>query len=243
MSGHSKWSTIKHQKAAADQKRGKVFSRVAKAISIAVKEGKSGDSESNPRLRLAIEQAKTVNMPKENIKRAIEKGLGRGEGGDLQTVMYEGFGPQKVAIVVECITDNKNRTGAEIKSFFERGGGNLGAPGSASYLFEKKGLILIEKKRDVQEQILQLIDLGIEDIGEDETLIEVYTKAEQLEELKEKIEKAGFVIKEAGLALKPVNLIALEEPEKKQKVLKFLEELDDLEDVQKVYCNADFILK
>lgn len=243
MSGHSKWSTIKHQKAVADQKRGKIFSKIAKAISIAVKEGKSGDPENNPRLRLVIEQAKSVNMPKTNIKRAIERGLGRGEGGELQTIVYEGFGPEKVAIVVECVTDNKNRTAAEIKSFFEKKGGGLGAPGSASYLFEKKGLILVEKEKDVQEQLLKLIDLGVEDVEEDEVLIEVYTKPEQLEETKERIEKVGFVVKEASLALKPITLIPIEKPVRREKVLSFLKELEDFDDVQKVYCNADFIFK
>ena len=241
MSGHSKWSTIKHQKATADQRRGKVFSKMAKAISVAVKDGQSGNPEKNSRLRLIIEQAKSVNMPKQNIQRAIERGLGRGEAAALETIFYEGFGPERIAVVVECVTDNKNRTGSEIKSFFERGGGNLGAPRSASYLFEKKGLILIEKGRDTQKQILKLIDLGIEDVEEDEFLIEVYTKAEELEKFKREIEKMGFIIKEASLALKAKTLIPIENKEKKEKILKFLEGLENLEDTQRVYCNTDFI--
>jgi len=241
LSGHSKWSTIKHQKATADQKRGKVFSKVAKAISVAAKDGQSGDPGKNSRLRLVIEQAKSVNMPKQNIQRAIERGLGRGEGAGLETIFYEGFGPERIAVVVECVTDNKNRTTSEVKSFFERGGGNLGAPRSASYLFEKKGLILVEKKKDAQEQILKLIDLGIEDIEEDELLIEVYTKAEELEKFKNEMEKLGFIIKEASLVLKAKTFIPIENKEKKEKILKFLEGLEDLEDTQKVYCNADFI--
>lgn len=242
MSGHSKWSTIKHQKAATDQRRGKVFSKIAKVISVAAKESQSDNPEKNARLRLAIEQAKSVNMPKDNIKRAIQRGLGGGEGVNLETIIYEGFGPERVALVAECVTDNKNRTGSEIKSFFERGGGSLGAPGSTSYLFEKKGLILVQKEKDSQEQILKLIDLGIEDVEEDEFLIEVYTKAEQWEKFKKKIEKAGFTIKEASLALRPKILIPIENREKKEKILKFLEGLEDLDDVQKVYCNADFIV-
>jgi len=242
MSGHSKWSTIKHQKAVADQKRGKVFSKMAKAITVIVKESQSGDSEKNPRLRLVIEQAKSVNMPKQNIQRAIERGLGSGEGSSLETIIYEGFGPERIAIIVECVTDNKNRTGSEVKSLIEKGGGSLGSPGSASYLFEKKGLILVKKKEDTEQQILTLIDLGIEDVEEDEFLIEVYTKAEQLQEFKKKIEQEGFTIKEASLALKPKTFIAIENKEKMEKILKFLEGLENLDDTQKVYCNADFVI-
>ena len=223
MSGHSKWSTIKHQKATTDQKRGRVFSKLAKAISVVAKDSQSGDPEKNPSLRLIIEQAKSVNMPKQNIQRAIERGLGKGGGADLETIFYEGFGPERIAVVVECITDNKNRTTSEVKSFFERGGGNLGAPRSASYLFEKKGLILVEKGKDLQEQILKLIDLGIEDIEEDEFLIEVYTKTEELEKFKKEIKKMGFVIKEASLALRAKNLMPIKDKEKKEKILKFLE--------------------
>lgn len=215
---------------------------MAKAISIAAKDGQSGDPEKNPRLRLVIEQAKSANMPKQNIQRAIKRGLGREGGAGLETVSYEGFGPEKIAVVVECVTNNKNRTASEVKSFFERGGGNLGAPRSASYLFEKKGLILIKKGKDLQEQILKLIDLGVEDIEEDEFLIEVYTKAEELEKFKKEIGKMGFIIKEASLALKPKNLISIKDKEKKKKILKFLEGLEDLEDTQKVYCNAEFIV-
>jgi len=242
MSGHSKWSTIKHQKAVADKKRGKIFSKMAKAISVVVKESQSGDPDKNPRLRLAIEQAKSVNMPKNNIKRAIERGLGGGDGARLEEINYEGFGPERVAVVVECVTDNKNRAGSEVKSFFDRGGGNLGSPGSTSYLFEKKGLILIEKGKDSEEQLLKLIDLGVEDVEEDEFLIEVYTKPDQLEEFKKKIEELGFTIKEARLDLKPKVLVPIEDEAKKEKIIKFLEGLEDLDDTQKVYCNVDFII-
>ncbi len=240
MSGHSKWSTIKHQKAAADQKRGKSFSKIAKAIAVAVKEGGGGDPSSNAKLRLAMEQAKAVNMPKDNVKRAIEKGLGQASGGNLETVVYEGFGPEKIAVVIECITDNKNRIGSEIKSFFERKGGGLGTPGSATYLFEKKGLIFLQKDQNVEEQMLKLMDLGIEDVEEGD-LIEVYTKPEALEVVKTKIKEAGFVIKEASLSLMAKTLIPIQDERKKKKVIVFLQELDDFDDVQKIYCNADFV--
>jgi len=240
LSGHSKWSTIKHQKAAADQKRGKSFSKIAKAIAVAVKEGGGGDPSSNAKLRLAMEQAKAVNMPKDNVKRAIEKGLGQASGGNLETVVYEGFGPEKIAVVIECITDNKNRIGSEIKSFFERKGGGLGTPGSATYLFEKKGLIFLQKDQNVEEQMLKLMDLGIEDVEEGD-LIEVYTKPEALEVVKTKIKEAGFVIKEASLSLMAKTLIPIQDERKKKKVIVFLQELDDFDDVQKIYCNADFV--
>jgi YebC/PmpR family DNA-binding regulatory protein len=241
LSGHSKWSTIKHQKAVADQRRGKLFSKISKAISVAAKEGRSADPEANPRLRLAMEQARAVNMPKENIKRAIERGIGKGKGSGLETITYEGFGPEKVAVVIECVTDNKNRTGAEIKSFFERKGGHLGAPGSANYLFKKKGLILVKKAAEAEKQMLQLIDLGIEDVEEEKELIEIYTRPEELEAVKKKIAELGFDIQEASLTLKPTTPLSLEDEEKKNKVLSFLKQLDDFDDVQKIYCNADFI--
>lgn len=240
MSGHSKWSTIKHQKSIADAKKGKIFSKIAKAITIAVREGKSAEPENNPRLRLAIEQAKTVNMPKENIKRAIDRGLGKGSESALEAVVYEGYGPEKAALIIECITDNKNRTAAEIKSFFERFGGRLGAPGSVSYLFQKKGMILIVKEGDFESQALKLIDLGIDDFEESNGFVEVYTKVEKVEKLRQKIIESGFKIKESGLVYKPLNLLIIDDKEKKEKVLNFLNKLDEMDDVQRIFCNVDF---
>ncbi|MFC1711253.1 YebC/PmpR family DNA-binding transcriptional regulator [Patescibacteria group bacterium] len=243
MSGHSKWSTIKHQKAITDKKRGNIFSKVAKVITVAVKEGGGGDPDINAKLRLAIEQAKSVNMPKDNIKRAIERGLGKGEGSNLQTVIYEGYGPEKTAVIVEAVTDNKNRTGAEIKTVFDRGGGGLGAPGSALYLFSKKGLILVEKSNDLEEQMLSLIDLGAEDVEDGESSIEVYTNPSELDVVKNKITKAGFKLLQADIIYKPNTLISIQDPDKQNKLTSFLEKLEDLDDVQNVYCNLDFILK
>jgi YebC/PmpR family DNA-binding regulatory protein len=241
MSGHSKWSTIKHAKGAADAKRGKMFSKVGRAIAIAVKEGGSDNPESNAHLRLAIEQARAINMPKDNIKRAIDRGAGRGGSGVLETITYEGFGPEKTAIIVECVTDNRNRTTSEIKSFFEKGGGNLGSPGSTAYLFQKCGFILAAKtSQDTQADLLKLIDLGVEDVEEAGDLIEVYTKPEQLEEFKGKIAAAGFNVKEASLTFKPVSVMTISDSRQKERILNFLQDLDDFEDVQKVYCNADF---
>jgi YebC/PmpR family DNA-binding regulatory protein len=242
MSGHSKWSTIKHQKGTADVKRGKAFSKIGRAISVAVKEGGGTTPESNARLRLAIEQARAINMPKDNIKRAIDKGAGIAGTGILETVTYEGFGPEKIAVIIDCVTDNKNRTSSEIKSYLERVGGNLGSPGSCSYLFQKKGIIILDKtSENSQEEILKLIDLGVDDVEEDGSLIEVYSKPEELEKLKNKIIAAGFIIKEASLTFKPLTLIDISNPDKKKKILSFLESLDDFDDVQKIYCNVNFL--
>lgn len=240
MSGHSKWSTIKHKKELTDKKKGKAFSKVAKAISIAVKEGKGGDPQTNPRLRLAIEQARAVNMPKDNIKRAIERGLGKEGEGNLETIIYEGFGPVKTMIIVECITDNKNRTTSEIKSFFERVGGGLGSPGSVSYLFQRKGMILIAKDKDVENQILKLIDLAIEDVEEAEEGLIVFTKPEDLSSFREQIEKSGFNIKKFNLEWFPKAPLIIKDVTTKEKIINFLNRLEEREDVQKVYCNADF---
>ncbi|HUV47316.1 MAG TPA: YebC/PmpR family DNA-binding transcriptional regulator, partial [Candidatus Bathyarchaeia archaeon] len=207
----------------------------------AVKEGGSADPNSNAHLRMIIEQARSINMPKQNIQKAMEKGLGKEAGGALESVTYEGFGPEKVAVVIECITDNKNRTGAEIRSFFERKGGGLTKPGAVIYLFKNRGLILIEKTVGSEEQILKLIDLGIEDVEESSNLIEVYTQPENLQLTKTKIRKAGFVIKEASLSLKPTVLIPITKEEIRKKILSFLDELDEFDEVQKIYCNADFV--
>jgi len=240
MSGHSKWSTIKHQKASEDQKRGRVFSKLAKAITVAVKERANGDPNTNAKLRLIMEQAKQANMPRDNIQRAIDRGLGKGEGAQLETVLYEGFGPDRVAVVIECVTDSRNRTTSEIKAFLERTGGSLGAPGSTNYLFEKKGLILIKKNQNLEEQMLKLMDLGIDDIDEGEKTIEAYTRANELDSLKDKIQTAGFSIEGLGLILKAKTVVPIE-GDKREKIIQFLSGLDELEDVQKVYCNADFI--
>jgi len=238
MSGHSKWSTIKHQKGVEDKKRGKLFSKLGKAISIAAREG-GDDVGTNVRLRFTIEQAKQANMPKVNIQRAIEKGAGKGKEGQLEEITYEGFGPEKICVIVECITDNKNRTAAEIKSFFEKRGGGLGSPGSVSYLFKRKGLIVLEKEKDWEDQALQLIDLGAEDFEEDEKMVHLYVKPSKLEEIKLKLNKAGFKIEKTEFSLEAETLVPLVNPEKKEKVLGFLNQLDDLDDVQKVYCNVD----
>jgi len=237
MSGHSKWSTIKHKKALLDNRRGQVFTKLAKGITLAAKSG-GVDLETNFKLRLAVEKAKQFNMPKKNIDRAIEKGSGSGTGNELFEALYEGYGPGKIAIMVEVATDNKNRTVSEIKKIFEKSGGVLGQPGSVGFLFKRTGRISVKGKGDSQDQMLELIDLGVEDIETVEGEIEILIEASLLAEMKRKIEKAGFEVKEAELIYHPDNLLNLDSGVK-EKAINFLEVLDQLDDVQNIFTNLD----
>lgn len=234
MSGHSKWSTIKHKKEATDHKRGQIFTKLVRAITVAVRDG-GPDIESNFKLRLAVEKARQVNMPKVNIDRAIEKGIGAGDQRFMEAV-YEGFGPGSTAMIIEVLTDNKNRTVSELKKIFERSGGSLGQPGSVSFLFDKKGRLVLEKKTDVDEQMLKLIDMGVDEVLEIETGIEVITPVNQLDQIKSKTEAEGFLIKEARLVYLAKNYLNLDGTII-LKVKSLLESLDDLDDVQEVYTN------
>lgn len=236
MSGHSKWSTIKRQKEANDAKRGQLFSKIARAITLAAKQG-GANPDSNIRLRAIIEKAKQVNMPKDNIERAIERGSA---ADNLQEIVYEGYGPDGVPIIVETATDNKNRTAQEVKNIFTKGGGSLGGPGSVSFQFEKVGQILVKKGQDPQNTMLELIDLGVEDIEEAEDGIQIYTKPEDLFDTKKRIEEKGLEAVEAELAFRPKNPVKIEDDTKSQKILKLLDNLDDYDDVQKVYAGVDF---
>lgn len=235
MSGHSHASTIKRDKELTDQARGRVFSKLIKEIAIAARDGV--DPETNFKLRLVIEKAKQANMPKDNIIRALKKGSGELESGKWEGITYEGYGPFGVGVIVETVTDNRNRISQELKNIFERAGGSIASPGSVSFQFKKTGVIKIEKATDVDKQILQLIDLGVEDVKEEQGTIEVITKPEQLKEIKEKIEKEGFRVNELELIMQPANFISFTEPQKVEKVLKFIEGLEENDDVQKVYTN------
>ncbi len=237
MSGHSKWSTIKRQKETKDQARGKIFSKLAKSISVAVKSGGGPNPDSNYKLRIVIETARAANMPKGNIERAISRAAS--EAANIEEVAYEGFGPGGIGIIVEAVTDNRNRTGQEIKNIFERGGGSF-APGALSHIFAQKGFILVEKKGKTDEQILKLIDLGVEDVEEGEDGIEVYTPPAKLFEEKKNLEQAGFRVKESGLVQKPKTLVPIEAGDS-QKAMALLHALEDHEDVEDVYTNADII--
>ncbi len=243
MSGHSKWSTIKRQKGTADIKRGQAFTKLANVITIAVKAGGSGDPGANPRLRTVLEEAKSLNMPKDNIQRAIDRGMAplrQGSAG-LEEVIYEGFGPGKVAFYLEGITDNKLRTLQEIKSIFEKSGGSLGGQGSVAYMFEKKGEIKVKSKKEKEEDMLTLIDLGAEDV---EDYLEdniqkylVYTEGNKIAEVSTKITQSGFEIESAEIVMKPNILQKIDDPELIKKVIEFAGKLEEMDDIQKVYDN------
>lgn len=244
MSGHSKWSTIKRAKGAADAKRGLTFTKVGNAITIAAKLGGSGDAESNPRLRMALEEARSVNMPKENIQRAIDRGLGKLPGQTLEEVVYEGFGPSKVAFLVEVVTDNKLRTLQEMKNLFDRSGGALGGSGSTAYMFNKIGEIKIASKGgDKQEEELELIDAGAEDVEEfqDESSLKylVYTVVTALPTVTDNLKVRGFSVESSIAIMKPTITVEITEKEKADQVINFMEKLESHDDIQKVYANFD----
>lgn len=219
MSGHSKWSSIKHKKGAADAKRGKIFTKLIKEITVAARMG-GGDPDGNPRLRSAIAVAKAENMPKENIERGIKKGTGELEGVSYEEANYEGYGPGGVAVLIDCLTDNKNRTVADIKHLFERHGGNLGEPGCVAWMFEQKGLIVFDKDKVDEEVLFDLaLEAGAEDVREEETEFEVITEPSDLESVKQAIDDAGLSYTLAEVTKIPKNTIKVE-GKKAQQTLK-----------------------
>ena len=239
MSGHSKWSTIKHKKGAADAKRGKVFTRVIKEMSVAARLG-GGDIEANPRLRAAVAEAKANNMPKDNIDRAIKRGTGEIEGVAYEEITYEGYGPGGVAVMVETMTDNTNRTTPEIRHIFEKAGGNLGTPGSVRFQFEKKGYFSVEKKAVGEDKLMEIVlEAGADDLlANDPDAFEVYTSPETFEAVRHALEKNRIATVEAKLDMIPSNYVSLDESKARQ-VLKLLDLLDEQDDVQNVYTNFD----
>lgn len=241
MSGHSKWSQIKRQKGVADIKRGKIFTKMANAIIVAIRDGKSGDPDANFKLRLAIEQARSVNMPKENIQRAIERGLGKsGVSGDLDEVIYEGFGPGKVAIIIEALTDNRNRTTSEIKKIFELSGGTLTSPGSISWMFADGGVIVVPKNGKRIEEIFDLaVEAGAEDVEDAGNSVEIYTKPQELEIVKKAMIAKGLNPSSAQITKKPSSMVEVNGQDTAKKILNLMEKLEEQDDVQKVYSNFD----
>jgi YebC/PmpR family DNA-binding regulatory protein len=238
MSGHSKWSSIKHKKGAVDAKRGKIFTRLIKEITVAARMA-GGDPDGNPRLRSAIAAAKAENMPKENIERAIKKGTGELEGVAYEEANYEGYGPGGVAVLVDCLTDNKNRAVADLKHLFERNGGSLGEPGCVAWMFEKKGLIVFERDRVDEEQLLALaLESGAEDVREDETQFEVITDPYDFEEVKKAIDVAKLPYTLSEITMIPKNTVKVE-GKKAQQMLNLIQGLEDNEDVSNVYANFD----
>jgi YebC/PmpR family DNA-binding regulatory protein len=239
MSGHSKWSTIKHKKGAADAKRGKIFTRIIKEMTIAARLG-GGDPDGNPRLRAAIAEAKANNMPKDNIDRAVKRGTGEIEGVTYEEVTYEGYGPGGVAVIVDALTDNGNRTTPEIRHIFEKNGGNLGTPGSVKFQFEKKGYFAIEKKTVGEDKLMEIaLEAGADDLQtEDAEIYEIYTALETFEPVRQALEANKIATVEAKLDMVPSTMVAVDDQKAKQ-VMRLLEMLDDHDDVQNVFSNFD----
>lgn len=241
MSGHSKWSTIKRQKGVTDARRGREFTKLGNAITIAVREGGgSGDPASNFKLRLTMDQARAANMPKENIQRAIDRGLGKGgSGGQLETVDYEGYGPGKVAVIIEAVTDNRNRTSSEIRGVVEKNGGTFASSGAVSWMFKDCGLIGVAKDGKFDEIFEASVDAGAEDVEEAGDSVEVYTKPADLDRVKKSLEEKGLKVLSAELYKKPTTTVEITDAEVAKKLLSFVEKLEDVDDVSKVYANFD----
>lgn len=238
MSGHSKWATIKHKKAALDAKRGKLFTRLIKEITIAARSG--GDPDANPRLRTAVLAAKAVSMPAENIKRAIQRGTGELEGGVIEEIMFEGYGPGGVAIMVASATDNRNRTVSEIRHLFSKNGGNLGELGSVSWMFERKSQILIEKDKATEDQLMELaLEAGADDVKLEGDHWEILAAPEAHHAVLEALEKASIPTASAEIGMVPKNLVEVD-AKHLPGVMKLMEALEEHDDVQNVYTNADF---
>ncbi len=239
MSGHSKWATIKRKKAALDAKRGKIFTKLIKELTIAAREG-GGDPAGNPRLRLAIDNAKAANMPLDNIERAIKKATGELEGVTYYELTYEGYGPSGVAVLVEVATDNKNRTVAEVRHAFSKSGGSLGESGSVAWMFDRKGVISLPKQKLSEDKIMEIvIDAGADDFQVEEEFYEVQTSLEDFETVRKTLLDKNIEIENASLQWIAKNLISVS-GEDAEKVMKLIESLEDLDDVQNVYSNADF---
>lgn len=240
MAGHSKWAQIKHKKAQVDAKKGKIFTKIVKEISVAARLG-GGDPEKNPRLRLAIDRAREVNMPSDNIKRAIMKGTGELPGTSYEEIVYEGYGPGGVALLIEVMTDNKNRTVSEIRHLLSKHGGSLGETGCVSWIFEKKGYILVDKKAVDEDTLLSVaLDAGVDDLKNDEKEdnYEIIVPPDKLKEVKNAIEQAGINVSMAEVTMLPKNYVPVEGSVAEQ-MIKLMEALEEHDDVQNVYANFD----
>ncbi len=239
MSGHSKWHTIKHKKGALDAKRGKIFTKLIKEITVAARTGGSGDVEANARLRKAVTDAKAQNMPNDTIDRAIKRGTGELEGVNYEEITYEGYGIGGVAVLVETMTDNRNRTVAEIRHLFSKNGGNLGEAGSVAWMFDKKGLIIVDKAAKSEDELFEIaIEAGADDVKDEGDVFEIYTAPENFDAVDAAIKAAGIEPQASEIAQVPQNYIKLEGADAKQ-MLKLYEAIDDNEDVQKVHANFD----
>jgi YebC/PmpR family DNA-binding regulatory protein len=240
MSGHSKWANIKHKKAAKDAKRGKIFTRLAKEITIAAREG-GGDVDANPRLRLAVLNAKAENVPADNIKRAIQKGTGEIEGAVYEEIVYEGYAPFGVAIILETVTDNRNRTFPEIRSQFGKLGGSIGEPGSVAWNFDRKGVIKIKTNGKSEDDLMEIVlESGAEDLEFDEDISRIITDFESLTSVYKFCEEKKLEIAESKFEYIPKNTIMIDKINDARKVMKFIDTIEDLDDVQNIYANNEF---
>jgi YebC/PmpR family DNA-binding regulatory protein len=240
LSGHSKWSSIKHKKGAADAKRGKLFSKLSRAIIVAAKEG-GPDPGGNLALQNAIEKARSYSMPKDNIERAIAKGSGEGaDAAAFETVIYEGYGPEGVAVIVEALTDNRNRTASDVRHSFTRHGGSLGATGAVAWQFERRGVVVVPADGvDEEELFMAAADAGADDVERDGDVFQVTSAPDALAAVREAIEGAGFAVDSAELSLIPKNTVAVEDEGSAKRVMRLIEDLEDNDDVQEVYANFD----
>ncbi|WP_411277124.1 YebC/PmpR family DNA-binding transcriptional regulator [Gaiella sp.] len=240
MSGHSKWSTIKHKKGAADAKRGQLFTKLSRAIMVAAKDGGT-DPATNMSLANAIDKARSYSMPKDNIDRAIAKGAGEGsDGTTFETVVYEGYGPEGVAVIVEALTDNRNRTAADVRHLFSKHGGNLGATGAVAWQFERRGVVLVSAEGvDEDELFLAVADAGADNVERDGSVFQVSSAPEQLSTVREAVDTAGFAIESAELSMVPKVTVAIGDESTAKKVVRLVEGLEENDDVQDVYANFD----
>jgi len=238
MSGHSKWASIKHKKAVVDARRGQQFTKLARAITVAAREG-GGDPDANATLANAIQKARDASMPKDNIERAIAKGTGAGaDANAIESVVYEGYGPGGVAVLVEALTDNRNRTGAEIRHLFGKHGGSLGEPGSVSYLFSKQGIVVVDASRYSEDDLLVAIEAGADDIGVDDDIFEIVTEPGDLAAVRAALEQAGVEIESAELAQRPATRVPVDE-DQAGKLFRLIEALEDNDDVDAVHANFE----
>jgi YebC/PmpR family DNA-binding regulatory protein len=238
MSGHSKWHSIKHKKAVVDARRGQQFTKLARAITVAAREG-GGDPDGNPALALAIQKARDASMPKDNIERAVGKGTGEGVDADrIETVVYEGYAPGGVALLIEALTDNRNRTGAEVRHLLTKHGGSLGEPGSVSYLFDKQGVIVVDAQRYDEDDLIPAIDAGALDISLDEDVFEVITEPADLVAVREALSRAGVEVERADLSQRPRARVPVDEGDA-QRLLRLIDALEESDDVTAVDANFD----
>jgi YebC/PmpR family DNA-binding regulatory protein len=238
MSGHSKWASIKHKKAVVDQRRGQHFTKLTRAITVAAREG-GGDVDGNPSLGLAVQKARDASMPKDNIERAIAKGTGEGVDADrIESVVYEGYGPGGVAILIEALTDNRNRTGADVRHALSKHGGNLGEPGSVSYLFDKRGLVVVDASRYDEDDLMVAIDAGAEDISLDDDVYEIVTEPADLSAVRSALSDAGVDIESADVTQRPKSRVPLQEADA-ARLMKLIDALEESDDVGEVHANFE----